>query len=157
MDRSGSTTKPGGGCREVLNLGTVLLRLRFPPTPEHMADHAAVAVEAAAGVEGVALNYEVSSLASLDAILEQFHDDATDPDSIASTLFTFGAYIGEVIVREASGSWTMVEPGHPLDGGWPIIELPGGRLVNPVGKAFKRVRNGEVDSIPYFYRALVQE
>jgi len=35
-----------------------------------------------------------------------------------------------------------------------MVELRGGRVVNPVGKAFKRVDAGPTESVPYFYTAL---
>ena len=51
--------------------------------------------------------------------------------------------------------WATVPDDHPMGGGWPLVELPGDRFVNPIGKAFKRVSNGRGDSITYFYEALV--
>jgi hypothetical protein len=75
---------------------------------------------------------------------------------MAETLFQFGAYIGQVIVQQANGSWTTVPENHPMSGGWPLVALTSGSIVNPIAKAFKRVRNGEGDSIAYFYSALVE-
>ncbi|MGI8810444.1 MAG: hypothetical protein ACR2KK_21845 [Acidimicrobiales bacterium] len=97
----------------------------------------------------------MASLSIVDALLGRFHDAGDDADNMAETLFQFGGYIGEVIALVAGGAWVSVSQDHPLGGPWPLVELPGGRLVNPIGKAFKRVRNGEQDSIPYFYQALV--
>jgi hypothetical protein len=132
------------------------LRLQFPPTPEHMADHATVAVQAASSVEGILLDFDVASLSAVDGILGRFHDERLNRDQVGETVFSLGAYIGEVIVRSAGGSWTTVADDHPLGSRWPLVDLPSGRLLNPIGKAFKRLENGEVDSIPYFYSALVE-
>ena len=39
---------------------------------------------------------------------------------------------------------------------WPVVALPDGSLVNPIGKAFKRVENGPADSLPYVHSVLVE-
>jgi hypothetical protein len=130
------------------------LRLQHPPTPEHMSDHAEIAVTAAANVEGIALDYQVSSLPSVDAILGRFHEQGLTPDQIGETVFSFGAYIGEVMVRSANGSWTTLPPEHPLAASWPVVTLPLGTVANPIGKAFKRLTNGDGESVPYFYHAM---
>lgn len=71
-------------------------------------------------------------------------------------MFGFGAYVGEVMIRSAGGSWVTVAPDHPLGAGWqPLVELLGGTLANPLGKAFKRLMNGDTDSIQFFYRTFV--
>ena len=75
---------------------------------------------------------------------------------MAETLFQFGAYIGEVVVRNASGRWVLRSADASVSDEWPVVELPSLRIVNPIGKAFKRVRNGSGDAIPYFYSALVE-
>jgi hypothetical protein len=137
-------------------VGRVELRLPFPPTPEHMADHAAYLVETVRRIDGEDLDFGATSLETVDRLLGRFHDAGDDPNRVAETVFQFGSYIGEVIVRQAHGTWVTVPDDHPLGRGWqPLVELPGERMVNPIGKAFKRVANGRVDSIPYFYKALV--
>jgi hypothetical protein len=132
------------------------LRLPFPPAPEFMADHASHLVRAAETIEGERLDYEIASLGTVDRILGRFHDDHQDSRLIAETLFLFGAYIGEVIVRQADGSWIAPASHEPMGGGWPVVRLDRGGIVNPIGKAFKRVEYGPGDSITYFYDALVR-
>ena len=118
--------------------------------------HAARAVAAAADIDHVVLGYDVASLHEVDRVLGSFHDDDAPVDAVATITFLFGAYIGEVIRRVDCGEWVHVSEGHPLSGGdFPVMTLPGGAMVNPVGKAFKRVRNGTEDFIPYFYDVLV--
>ena len=120
-----------------------------------MPDHAAHIVEVVRRIDGEDLDFSVRSLETVDRLLGRFHDAGDDPSRTAETIFQFGSYIGEVIVRQANGTWVTVPDDHPLGAGWPLVELPGDRVVNPIGKAFKRVSNGRVDSIPYFYDALV--
>lgn len=120
-----------------------------------MPDHAELAVAAARNVDAIELDYSVTSLEAVDRILARFHDQRLTPDQIGETVFAVGAYVGEVIVRTAKGRWVDPLEPHPLGGGWPMIELPSGTVVNPVGKAFRRVEN-EGDSIRYFYEVLVR-
>lgn len=130
------------------------LRLPFPPTADRMADHAANLVKVVRKVDGIELDYRATTLADVDSLLGKFYDAGDDPDRMPETLFLFGAYIGEVIARANGGVWVHVEDSHPLGGGWPLVQLPDGHLLNPVGKAFKRVGNGPSDSILYFAQAL---
>jgi len=130
----------------------VELRLKFPPTVDNMPNHAEVAVQAAARVDGVALNYGADSLGSVDVILGRFHDEGVGVDRVAETIFSFGAYVGEVIVRSVGAS-----DEHPMGRGPPMVRLPTDSVVNPIGKAFKRVENGDLESVPYFYYALVEK
>jgi hypothetical protein len=132
----------------------VNLRLKYPPVPEHMSDHASVAVQAAADIDGLDLDYGVTSLGAVDRILGGFHDSNLDSSQVAETLFAFGAYVGEVMVRAAAGRWVEMPAGHPLSG-WPVIELPSGVLGNPIGKVFKRVDLGDSENLPFFYQVMV--
>lgn len=120
-----------------------------------MADHAGHLVEVVRRIDGIELDYSVESLDAVEGLLGRFHGAGDDPQLMAETMFQFGAYIGEVMVHQAGGWWLTVPPEHPLGGGWPLVELPNQRLVNPVGKTFKRVRNGAEDSIVYFYQVMV--
>lgn len=134
--------------------GAVTLRLPFPPVAERMPEHAANLVKVVHNVDGIDLDYRATSLADVDRLLGKFYDAGDDPDRMPETLFLFGAYIGEVIARSNGGAWVHVEDDHPLGGGWPLVQLPDGHLLNPIGKAFKRVGNGPTDSILYFAQAL---
>ena len=122
-----------------------------------MADHAGVAVAGARRIDGLDLDYTIATLAAVDTALGQFHSEGLDSSQVGETVFSFGAYIGEVIVRQNAGTWIDLPPGHPLHNGWPMVELPGGRILNPIGRAFKRVDIGMTESIVYFYEALVMK
>src|SRR5580765_8088889 len=133
------------------------LRLPHPPTAEWMPDHASSAVAAAARVDGIELDYSVDSLDEVDGILGRFHDEGLASSRIAETVFVFGAYIGDVIVRQNGGRWVQLPGDHPLGNDWPMVEIDSKHLVlNPVGKAFKRVDSGPVESVSQFYKALVE-
>ena len=92
-----------------------------------MPNHAEVAVQAAARVGGVALNYGADSLGSVDVILGRFHDEGVGVDRVAETIFSFGAYVGEVIVRYVGASWVSlaVVPTKVVDTGEPPVTVRG--------------------------------
>jgi hypothetical protein len=119
-----------------------------------MADHAAVAAGAALRVDHIDLDFTANSLAAVDGTLGRFHDEGLTPSQIGETLFSFGAYIGEVIVREQGARWVDLPREHLLGNDWPMVDMPDERFWNPIGKAFKRVENGDQDSVVYFYAVL---
>src|SRR5690348_1578432 len=112
------------------------LRLKYPPTIENAPKFAADIVDSAAEISGVELDYSVASLDSVDEILEGLRQDGCTSEQVAETLFGFGCYVGEVMVRQANGRWrnaaeTVIaqQVRFPL-----IIELGSGKLCNPIGK-----------------------
>ena len=68
-------------------------------------------------------------------------------------LFSLGAYVGEVIRREAGGEWEgdddAPEPGLDL-----ALRLPDDGVVWPVRRAIARMRNGPEDAIVPYAAAL---
>jgi hypothetical protein len=42
-----------------------------------------------------------------------------------------------------------------MSGGWPVVDLGSAKIVNPIGKAFKRVELGPTESVPDLHDALV--
>ena len=132
------------------------LRLQHPPTPEHAAKHADRAVNAAWQVDKIKLDYSAESLARVDEIMCRFHADRLGPEQIGSTVFSFGCYVGEILVRHHAGVWKVPAdttlPDHlKEDNNMMVVELPDGVVWNPIGKAFKMLENGETDSLSYFY------
>jgi hypothetical protein len=129
------------------------LRLKYPPVAASAARFAADIVATAARVDGVTLDYTPDSLTAVDGMLERFRSERMSSEAIAETLFGFGCYVGEVMARHAGGRWRDAD-GREVDlFGFPmLVELPGGEVCNPIGKAFKRVENGTVDSLRYFYQ-----
>lgn len=136
------------------------LRLQHPPTPEFAAIHAQIAVDAARDIDHVALDYSPASLAEVDRILGKFHAEGLTTDQMGATVFSFGCYVGEILVRNNSGKW-MMPPQTALsklgfsDSNMMVVQLPNGGVWNPIMKAFKLLENGESDSVAYFYRVAV--
>ena len=133
------------------------LNLKFPPTPDAAPKHAALVVDSALEISNVRLDYSVSSLAAVDLILEEWHREKVPCEQVAATLFAFGCYVGEVFVRNAGARWVTAAGTAMQDfaGFFIVLDLGTKGLVNPVGKVFKRLENGDEDNLVYFYRVFV--
>ena len=132
------------------------LRLQFAPTPENAAAHAQLAVDAARNVDHVELDYSPQSLSEVDRILGKFHAEKLRADQIGETVFSFGCYVGEVLVRHLGGTWKIPEQSFLSRLGFGssnmmVVQMPNGIVWNPIGKAFKLLEDGKEDSVSYFY------
>lgn len=130
------------------------LQLNYSPTPENAPKFASDIVCSAAEICGVRLDYSIASIQAVDEIVEGFRQEGCTSDQIAETLFGFGCYVGEVFVRHAGGKWRVSSKTPMAKGaGFPlVIELNEDHFCNPIGKVFKRLENGDEDSLPYFYQ-----
>ena len=129
------------------------IRLPQPPIPENALAYAGKAVDAVKHIDERDLDYSPASLEIVDSILARFHRDKVPVEQIGATLFAFGCYVGEVFVRHFGGKWLKEEDTEMkgLAGFFIVVELPNGKICNPIGKVFKRVRDGDAESLPYFY------
>jgi hypothetical protein len=113
-------------------------------------------VAVARSVSGIDLDYSVDSLEQVDSLIAGFRAQGVTEYRFAETLFGFGCYVGEVMVRHAGGVLTT-SAGTALEAyaSFPLlVSLPPQNLSNPIGKVFKAFRNGESDSVVHFYRAM---
>jgi hypothetical protein len=133
------------------------LRLKYPPIPQNAARFAADIVEMAEEASGVVLDYSPRSLEDVDAIVQSFADDGCSADDVKETLFGFGCYVGEVFVRNTGATWRPPDESEQDIFGWPmVIELGPESVCNPIGKVFKRLENGDADSLRYFYTVFAE-
>jgi len=129
------------------------LKLPFPPESAYAPQLAATVVATAKRVSNVDLDYSITSLRDVDDIIEGFRKDGVRGEQVGATLFCFGCYVGEVFVKNAGASWqeTINTPMKDFAGFPLVLKLQNGSICNPIGKVFKRLENGSVDSLPYFY------
>lgn len=131
------------------------LRLQYPPTPDFAEKHAEVAISAVQDVDGVALDYSPTSLRVIDRIIQRFRQNKLKESHIAETLFSFGCYAGEVLVKNLGGAWAHPKDVMPPEAArlfpFMVVKMPDGRVWNPIGKAFKQLENGEADCFEYLY------
>jgi hypothetical protein len=110
------------------------------------------AAELALEHAGVELDFSVESLARVDELLAGWHDEGNTCESMPTTVYLFGCYLGEVIIRNHGGAWRETAgTAHEEMSGFPVVlELPGGAICNPLGKACKLLDNGLGDSLVFF-------
>jgi hypothetical protein len=103
----------------------------------------------------VALSYTAESLPALDELIEGIRKSGASEEEAGGLLYALGCFLGEVFVRTTGATWgTTVELEMTKACSYPIaLKLPGGERCNPIGKVFKRYRNGSGDSVAFFYSA----
>ncbi|MFF2127211.1 hypothetical protein ACFVW1_17750 [Streptomyces olivochromogenes] len=74
------------------------------------------------------LDYSASSLWSVDRMIDDLRREDTPYAAVASVLRGFGAYAGEVIVRQADAEWWEADGDHR-------IRTAEGRLWDPIDEA----------------------
>ncbi len=117
-----------------------------------MRQHAEFIVASAARIDHKTLDFSVESLGWVDAALFEFYKDGVPVNQVAETLFRFGAYIGEVFIHNNPGArWVSAPESGPFAGAWPLVSMGPEELVNPIGKAFRRVEYGVGEDLLYFY------
>jgi hypothetical protein len=109
-----------------------------------MADLADAFVRGAAE-EGHHFDFAPENASRLDALVDMFLDSQPRDDVVHSMVMSMGAYVGELIVRNAAGIWTY-EPQTSAPG----IKLRTGLLCFPLNKVGKRITVGPEHSIAQF-------
>lgn len=74
------------------------------------------------------LDYSAQSLWRVDRMIEELRREDTPRAAVENLLRGFGAYTGEVIVRQTGAEWWAADGDH-----W--VRTPDGRLWNPVDEA----------------------
>jgi hypothetical protein len=137
------------------------LHLQYPPLPEYAAKHAQIAVDATRVVTGADLDYSPGSLAEVDRIIMGFRGEGLKANQVAETVFSFGCYLGEVMVRQHQAVWKMAAdtnlPEAFKEDNTMVVELSDGVFCNPIGKAFKLLEQGEGESLAYFYQVFTRK
>ena len=103
---------------------------------------------------GFTLNYSPETLGPVDLLVDKVKATGVSERDGSGMIYSIGCYVGEVMVRHARGEWRpTAEMGMEKVCSWPlVIRMPDGSGLNPIGKAFKRFRNGDGDSLAYFYQ-----
>lgn len=122
--------------------------------PENAAALSGKAVDAVRNVDGISLDYTPESLAKVDEVILRFRKDGQTMAEVGSTIFALGCYVGEVFVRNDGARWVMPDAeaqrvGFTMMG----LRTSDGKFLNPIGKAMKLLKNGQEDSVMYFYSA----
>lgn len=130
------------------------LRLNYPVSVGTASRFAADIVASAAKISGVHLDYSLKSLQAVDELFEAMRRDGMTSAKMGATVFGFGCYIGDVLVRSAGGRW--VDRADTDVNGIPfpmVVLLPSGRRFNAIGLAFGRIDQGPSLHLPSICRS----
>jgi hypothetical protein len=132
----------------------VPLRLKYTPSVETASRFAADIVASAAEISGVHLDYSFESLQAVDDLLEAMRRDGMTSGRMGETMFGFGCYIGDVLVRSAGARWVDAAA-TDMNGIEPpmVVQLPSGRPFNAIGLAFGRLDEGSRLHLPSICRS----
>lgn len=114
-----------------------------------------VAVGAILTAYGHTVTYSPEDLVFVDQALSDLAATG-DLASKTQTIQAFGCLVGEILVRNDGGKWLAFDAADADAFGVSIgVELPNGRLTNPIGAAFKRANGGEDRSVLRFREAVL--
>ncbi|MFG2250977.1 hypothetical protein [Spirillospora sp. NPDC048823] len=127
------------------------LSLKYEPVTANAPRFAADIVQAAQDISQVRLDYTVESLDAVDGIVQGIRQDGPPIEAVAETLFGFGCYLGEVLLREGRGQWVVPVQQETELVAFPfVVRFPDGRWANPLGKVFKRFEEGAEHNVRFF-------
>ncbi|MFE0652957.1 hypothetical protein ACFVZH_30735 [Streptomyces sp. NPDC059534] len=122
-----------------------------------MGRHAAEFVEGVAARGRLPLDYTAGSLRLVDRLIDGLRRGGAGRDEVAGPLTGLGAYVGEVLVREAGAVWVDLPPGHLLRSVFahPVgVRMPDGRVWNPLGRTVNRFEIGPGESLQTYFLTL---
>lgn len=127
-------------------------------TPEEAKQMAARFVSLIQRKFEVTLDYSPETLSAVDLIVDKIKATGVSETDGSGMIYSVGCYVGEVFVRHAGGEWKPTSDlGMEQVCSWPVaIRMPSGAGVNPIGKAFKRFRNGDADNLLFFYKSTLR-
>ncbi|MFD9859405.1 hypothetical protein [Streptomyces alboflavus] len=101
------------------------------------------------------LDFSVRSLRVVDFVLDGLRKDGRERAEVAGTLFGFGAYVGEVLVRRAGAAWIDFDASQREFFAQTVgVRMPDGRVWSPLGKVVNRYEAGAAESLQTFYLTL---
>lgn len=102
------------------------------------------------------LDFSVESLKEVDRLL---HEARGWQRETKSTLVEgLGFYVGEVLARETEGHWCIKDDFKESMGTSLVLEVPGGpggMILSPLGRCWKRIEHGESDGVEVWARVVV--
>jgi hypothetical protein len=125
------------------------------PTASQMRNYAADFIHKLTARIRLPLDYSIASLRIVDRVIDGLRAGDPHQEHIADTLFGLGSYAGEVLVRHARAVWVDFDDTQRRLFGQPVgIQMPDGRIWNPIGKASNRFLAGPSESLHTFYLLL---
>ncbi len=105
-------------------------------------------------VYDIDLDFTPESLTRVETIFDSLREEGCKANEVTGFLTALGCYLGEVIVRNIGGVWrpTVDTVMATSTDNVVVIELtPPGIVLNPLGKAYKRMVHGSDDNVEAYY------
>ena len=119
-------------------------------TLDTLKKYADIHVQSAQQTFGLTLDYSESSVALLDQMIDSGWK-GEQPENLAGVVGFFGAYLGEVVVRQLNGAWE--ENNEVFQVRIPLHNGDTG-TASVFDKVKNRFLNGPSDSLVFFYQSL---
>ncbi|WP_338491491.1 hypothetical protein [Streptomyces sp. SJL17-4] len=122
-----------------------------------MGRHAGEFVGRATARARLPLDYTAASLRVVDRLIDGLRQGGAGREDVAGPLIGIGAYVGEVLVREAGAVWVDIPPEHLLRSVFahPVgSRMPDGRVWNPLGRTVNRFEIGPRESLQTYFLTL---
>ncbi len=113
--------------------------MHLAPTQKSVNGYANDAVKNFKRLTKLELDYSLKSLRHLDKVLQTWRGQGAKISDINKTLFSFGSYAGQVVLRHTDGSWQENEddPFADLQGKLIFVRLRSGERWNPIEHGFQ--------------------
>ncbi len=122
----------------------------YPIYMSQFSDFAKQHIDITKQTFGIDLGFDEESIKKQDELIQQGWKGAL-PENLQGPLTLFGCYLGEAIIHNLGGTWIEHE------GNW-MVEISGKDGTKMKANVFRKVenrfRNGDEDSIYYFYQML---
>lgn len=106
---------------------------------------------------GMELDYSPESIPAIDAYIVSCRKKGKTPEAMPVTIAMLGGYVGEVLVRHHGAKWVSGHSDLTEDssGNTPVVQMPNGACINPIGKAWRFLRADEGDELMLLYKYAV--
>ncbi|MDB4893040.1 MAG: hypothetical protein JWL61_4895 [Gemmatimonadetes bacterium] len=133
------------------------IRLDIAPDLASACGYAGDAVRNMEKIYGVRLNYSLASLAQVDRTLGEWREGGATLEAVTKSLYAFGSYAGEVLLRYARGRWTepKEEQYGNIDDLFLFVTLHDGREWRPIAIAVHALLDGPEFSLDKSARELL--
>jgi hypothetical protein len=135
---------------------------RLQLIPEHVPAIVELILDDLKVLQDFELDYSPASLRVVNELILQWRGNGEPPDRISIVVFLLGMYLGEVIIRNVGGKWlateSLAEGIASSAGGAPfLLELPSGRICNPINRALRLMLTGSDADLVSFYEWVLTE
>ncbi|MFI5807898.1 hypothetical protein [Streptomyces sp. NPDC051561] len=111
--------------------------------------------QVSAGQGRTPLDFSVRSLRIADLLVRELRADGAEQADVAPQLFGLGAYVGEVIVRNAGAAWVDLDSSQQkYFRQWVGVRMADGMTRSPLGTVSNRFGGGFEESLEIYYLTL---